>query len=401
MRQRVSQQAKDARRRLRTVTSQNCGKVVARSCYWTVEFLHLFLDLCDAQAFDAPDDGYALAVQAPELARRVRVCDEAGHGAGHYANSAEKHSARVLALSVLGSCSRAAGRLSEADAAFGLAFDLAFGRDSGMAPELAHRSDACKDAQRADFRDLDLKVIADLRRRHAVLLLQTGRNGIAEEIEASLELCRRAEWSAGLADALLLRGVWLTQTSKSGAVDYAEAMRLADQGTPRGRRTFSGAVQNLALAITTHGVSLPEQESAYRLLQRVREMLAKRPKSVRKMKVYWTEGLLLSNLGVSRHAARRLAKARAGFAELSSPVDFVLVTLDLASIYRQDGELKLLRQLVENTFETMASLSDDPRLMELIEPWRRSPAATVNVAAAVRELAGLSGVSGLGAVRGS
>ena len=192
-------------------------------------------------------------------------------------------------------------------------------------------------------------------------------------MERAVELCRQASLAPCLADALQLRGLMLTYTAKGGAADYVEAMRYADLRTARGRRTFSAAVQNLALAATTQAVTLQEQEQAYKLLQTVKEMLAKQPKSVRKMKVYWTEGLLLQNLGVSRHAARRLLKARQGFRELNQLVDFVLVSLDLATLYCEEADQASLHELAEETCRVVAEESEEPRLLELLHPWLRAP----------------------------
>ncbi|MEM6793826.1 MAG: hypothetical protein AAF725_07570, partial [Acidobacteriota bacterium] len=348
MRHRKSRQEKEAKRRLRSVTPDNCGKVVARSCYWTVDFLLLYLDACDDRAFDVPQDGYALAVQAPELARRIEV----GPEPGQFASNLERASSRVLSYAVFGSCCRAAGRLSEAEAALGLASDLAQGQE------------------------IEIEAQAELTRRSAVLLLQQDHPEANVQIERAVELSRRASYRAGLADALQLRGLArIYGGAKAGASDLVEAMCHADLKTERGRRNFSGAVQNLCFAATQQAVTLQEQEQAYKMLQTVKEMMARQPKSVRKMKVYWTEGLLLHNLGVSRHAARRLIKARQGFRELGQYADFALASFDLAAVYRDDADSRALDELVAETCRIVAEESGEPRLLEMLRPWRREPAA--------------------------
>lgn len=109
-----------ARRRLRRVTPDNAGKVVSSDIYWTVPFLELYLEKCDAVAFEAPAEAYKLAFHAPSLADLIGV----GNRAGEYATEREKLSHQIRARCVLGSACFRIGKNDDATRAYAQAQDL-------------------------------------------------------------------------------------------------------------------------------------------------------------------------------------------------------------------------------------------------------------------------------------
>ena len=85
------------------------------------------------------------------------------------------------------------------------------------------------------------------------------------------------------------------------------------------------------------------------------------------------EGLLHSNLGFTRQAERVLQKARKGFIRLSDPVDFVLVTIDLARVLLLDGEDDKYERLQHETIAALREMTTPAELEEALTQWRRQP----------------------------
>ena len=351
----VADERQRARERMRYVKPKIAGKVLAHHRYWTIQFLDLYLERCDETAFDVPADAYLLAQHLPEVARRIRV----GPKAREWDTPLEKMGGIVMALAVKGSCCRAADEIAEAELCFGRAF-------GGLGK---HK--------------VSPLVMAELHRRYAALLLLKKSEDFSQHIERSLQAAESASFAPGLADALALRGIATTETHPAGAVqDFIEAARLADLRSPRGDRTARASLHNVAYTVAYRSVSLRDQETALRLLTRLKSSLKGTPTSVRKLKVLWIEGLLLGNLRIERHSKRQLMKARKGLLGLNDIGSFLVVSIDLYRLLVEFGDETEAQDLSRETVAIAESRIQDPGLLGRLRSWvdrKPSPEAILEI----------------------
>lgn len=100
---------------------------------------------------------------------------------------------------------------------------------------------------------------------------------------------------------------------------------------------------------------LGRTEEAYRRLPEVRELIRTRAPRLERLRFLWTEGLLRQRVGQIELAEEALKQVRNGFVAASIPVDVALVSLDLASLYLEDGRTAEVRQLVAEAAPLFAS----------------------------------------------
>ncbi len=342
MRPKLSAAHKAARRRMSNVTPENCGKVLARSSYWTRHFLDLYLDRCDEAGLHLPADGYLLAQQAPELAARIRI----GEVPGEFKTEADKLSARVTALAVLGSCCRSVEKLREAELAIKWAQDLAVG--ARLTP----------------------KAGCELVRRQAVLKWSQGAPDAEAWIDHAVEMAERLEELPNLADALVLRGTYLAKLERGGVEDVARGMSIASLKDTRGRRTFDAAMFNISKRAVRSG----DRAAATGWLSKVKKRMARFPRSIQKVRASWVEALFSADLGSIRYGVRLLEKARRNFIELNAPEDFLLCSMDLIGVHFLDAEFQEAHKIIESTLRELEALGScgawATELAPLLESWK-------------------------------
>lgn len=344
MRQKISEIEKLARRRMRLVTPQNSAKILGHDRFWTLSFLRLYLEECDARVADYPGEGYLLGQHAPELARRIPV----DRGEDSYDDEAAQRSWQVEALAVFGSTCRASSRFTEAEYAYRRAFELS-------ELEVHDRSRA------------------ELLMRFAVFKATIEEVDVVPLVKEAKRLFEDSRFLVGQADALVILGILPTfRGAPAGISDLVRALCLADGKTRRGARTYAAALQNLSMAVSDQGVSFSEQETAYVLIQEVKRLLRRSPRSVRKMRVFWVEGLLLLNLGSQALAESRLSKARKGLELLRDPFEFALVSLDLSFVQYRDGRRANALDILCATQDQVRKWTSDVRLLEALKQWRPS-----------------------------
>lgn len=352
---------------MRWVKPETAGKVLGHYRYWTVQFLELYLERCDETALDVPADAYLLAQHAPELARRIRIGDEAGE----YESATEKLSGIVMALAVKGSCCRANAELDEASLCFRRAFE-----------GLNHRK-------------AEPRVMAELHRRYAALLAVLKSPAAMDHVESSLECCRANGYSAGEASGLVLRGYIRSETHPADAIlDFIEASRVADSRSTRGKRTTRAALQNVIGTVASRPIGLRDQENALRLLQRLKNELKGTPTNVRKLRVLWIEGRLLANLRIDRHAERQLRKARKGFLGLGKAIDYAIVSVELIRFLLKAGDSDKASFCAEETWDQLGSLKCDRRHLEIIGRWTAQKLSVDNAQATLEALLAIKPLRG-------
>ncbi|MCG8456132.1 MAG: hypothetical protein MI919_07610 [Holophagales bacterium] len=311
-------QARRARalRRLSYVTPENGEKVFGHDRYWTLAFLQVFLDACRYRCLDVPEEILPLARLAPELAALVRVGDDSED----FPSERDRRSWRVFAAAVHGEVARAAGRRAEADRAFRRAYALC-----GEGPVLAVAA-------------------ADLALRQAALQAEEGSSEAPPTLERALELFRhpvvgrQAGSREGLAEALLLRAAFRASVGEAGMIDAAEAAYRAGPGKGRPGRVLAVAVHRVFQETGARHVQAEHHQTALALLHRIRRRhFSHAVRSMPKMRLFWTEGRVLSTLGITRMAVRRLEAACQGFERLGAGWEVAAVNFDLAISLVMEG----------------------------------------------------------------
>ncbi|NJL26636.1 MAG: tetratricopeptide repeat protein [Thermoanaerobaculia bacterium] len=334
----------EARRKLRKLNlPKEAAAVLEDSSCWSEPFCLAFFDACDAALYEDPRAAFPLAEVAPRLARRVPA---------ESCTPQRRRELETHALAILGGAHRALGRLAEADASYAEALRL-------IADEpIAAREEA------------------NVCRRLAVLRMDQGK------FDEALELVRRAvaiyrsgtgiEDRQNLAWALLVEGtVHFENKHSSEAIRlYAEALRHADPR--RGPRIYYAALHNLSFALA-QGASHPtDLAAALNYLRLARRRLRGNRQSLQRLKHRWAEGIILMKFGSTRRAEAALQVVREGLVELQTPYEVAMVSLDLSSIYLDEGRFGELRSLAAETFALFRSLAIDREASAALVLWQEA-----------------------------
>ena len=329
-----------ARRQLRRLKlPEQAPKVLNHHCYRTPELCELFCQACDRWLLQDPDAGLAMAMVAAQL---VQTLPE----------STRKRQLRVQALSILGSAQRAVGELEEAETAFQRAFD-------------SHRLEAVDSAGEAD-----------LLRRHAALLVdQDELEGAALAAQRSVELLTPAapggEADHRLGAALVQRGIVALRRERLDTAIDDFGLALGSLDPKRDERVYDDAIRHLALSLRSTP-DLGQINRALGYLSTARAALQGRRGSLARNRLLWAESALQIRLGATRRAEKGLLRARAGFVRLGSVSNLVLVSLELAILYRGQGQLEELRHLARETLDECRRLGAGRKALGLLRSWQRA-----------------------------
>ena len=347
----LSKLEKDARRRIGWITADNAGKVVTKDIYWTVAFLNMYLDRCDELGMDRPSEGLALALHAPNLSRLIGI----GERPGEYRSPMEKASYEVLSLAVLGSLCRRAGRNDDAERNYSHAFDIV--RKERIMPA----------------------VQAEILLRYGYFKTCLGSEDAIEYLDRAVQMGQEGGTNDSLAEALNARGHWYANRGEweSANRDFSDALIFVNRKSSKGKRTAAAAIVNLAFTIASGSLDFDAQTRALECIRRARGRIPRLTHI--KCRLLWMEGIINRNLLFWRPAARLLIRARKGMLQLSEAADFVLVSLDLATVYYLEGETEKYKRLQESTtaaFEEIAGDEENRRqLLEALNRWRELPIA--------------------------
>lgn len=339
------------RRRIRSITPENAGKVISRDIYWSVPFLELYLEKCDAVAFERPADAFRIAHHAPGLADWIGI----GRRQGEYPTEDVKRSYRIRARSVFASTCFRIGQIAEARTQY----------------ENARLLLEARDADGDDMRYAK----ADFLMRWGNFHTKTRERGDDEGLRLlneALELLTELQ-APDLSAGLTLRGSWFWYAGQNqrAAIDWAQALSIASKhpNNAPSRRILIAALGNLSLLLAQTTLYVLDQDRVLALIHQARKRLASQHLSAIKAKLHWIEGTLNRRLQLDRAALRLLEKARDGFRELKMPEEYLIVSLEKAIILESQGDaLDVLR---EEVTETLSELHAEQALLEIASGWCR------------------------------
>lgn len=349
---------------MRLVSPENAGKVLSADIYWTVPFLALYLERCDALAFEDPRQAHLLARHAPGLAALIGV----GARPGEYTGDVQKRSFRVHALAVHAGICRRIGEVTEAVSQYRHAFDLL---EAGQ---------------------VDSKARAELFSRFGLLKLQ------AEDMESALSFFTRAIElhegdPPGQAQVLVLRAgwYWTNGEPKNSGLDLAHALSEAAKcpADPRSSRAVICAFNNLTRLVAENQLPMDERSQVIRLVSAARKRLSRARTSPIKMKLLWAEAMMSRSLFFTPHALRLLLRAREGFRLLGVPIEFAIVSVETALLMREEGDFQALEELRRDTEESLLQMTQDVLFLEILKRWtlRESSEGLLEVKQALEEMA--------------
>ena len=301
-------------------------------------FLKRYYDWLDQLIFEDPQAGLPWAEVAPRLALMA-----AGNKDPKTLQECREYV--VMAYALAGGAYRAVSRHDDAEKQYRIAFGI------------------------IESETISQEVRVNLRRRFAYLRICQGRPGEAMDL---LEL----EGLEGLERirTLLCRGYALDKLKRfSEAAGYfcqvLERINLKSKPRPSAaiKRLHRSAVLNLANAVKELGPS-----SCWKALghvARAKKLTPHRP-SLPLCQLHWVEGLIWGKLWshdtptgfpLTNEAERALKRALHGFLYLRLPWEIVLVSLDLAQLYRALGRWDELLEISLETLQRFRVLSGDTR----------------------------------------
>ena len=332
-------------------------RILADDAYWNVPFLERYLMRCDEVGVHEPKTAYEMSAPVVDLAdTRISILGRPGA----YKSAVERRSYRVQARIVRAQAAKGVGECGEAEDLYAAAFRLA-------------------------EEEIGTSVRTRLHTRYAWLLFMQSNPEAVEHAQKAIEL---KSDKVTLAAALLARAASAHKfENKTRLDDLASALALTktERTSKRGRRVFYAALHALAKILSDSNPLPDTQAKAYVLLGEVKSYLAGRPKSVAKMQVYWQMGRIAWNLGYDKHGPRLMRKARQGFRELGEPFELAMISLDLAGLYLESGELEEYAELVADTYEFLESFGD-AKLLKALSSWSRGLRTTKAELAKTRQV---------------
>ncbi|MEM1177268.1 MAG: hypothetical protein AAGM22_02890 [Acidobacteriota bacterium] len=331
------EQRRRARRRLRFVTPQNASKVLRHDRYWSSAFWALLLEECRWRRLTDPAAACALARHGPALVARIGELAEASRRSGGarggrrpelFSSDVAQHSALVRSWSVLADCERLAGSLEAARTA------------------LSRAVDAARTARR-----VQIVAACELTRQRALFDLSAGSSAGASVALAELPgTLREALARDGSNDEIALahaEGLLVLaslprqfQVAASGAPERPALLcECAAFARPRhrlGSPIFDAALDALDRSLDGSRPAPGVLEASGRWLRQARRQPFRRGEKLRRLRLSWAEGRVLSLLGIGRLAERRLERCQRGLGDLGpgegrgEPGLYALATLDLA-----------------------------------------------------------------------
>lgn len=189
------------------------------------------------------------------------------------------------------------------------------------------------------------------------------------DLESSLQ---RAKRSFEAAERLLLEAIACYRELCDGHMEGRALLNVANLYWMRGRLNESLAAMEeaaklldvereptllYALKKNTMLVlgDLGRLDEARALLPEVRELGRSQDSRLERLRLRWTEGLLLSRAGQVELAEEVLRQVREGFIAAGIGYDVALVSLDLAAVYQEHRRNQEVRRLARETYPLFAS----------------------------------------------
>ena len=307
--------------------------LLGHSKFWKTEVMELLLQHVDELACSTPEAALPLAKMAPDFAQRLP-------------ESTDVFLVRAFAL--LGSVHRAIGDFQESARFF-------------------------EDAKAQPVGNLEL---ADVFRRESYLREEVG------DIDRAFDLVNRAihiyRLEGDLFDrtplgwSIAARGHYHYCSGRSGEalVDLSAAVGLIDcRVDPKG---YYGAIHNLSVLLVEEGTHHEVHTTLDHLHVASRCLVGHSQRHLAKYKLRWLQGLAYIRFGAVRKAESNFMTARKGFADVRAPLEFAVVSLDLAGIYFDERRWEKLREIALETFRICKGLSATREMLAALALWGRA-----------------------------
>lgn len=272
--------------------------------------------LCELVIDKSFETGFVSPVEAVELGE-LGVAIAENLDVERYSSSLVRD-LQARASSMLGNARRLTGDLRGAEEAFGEA--------EGLLEE--GTGDVIEEARLYSF---TASLRSDQRRFEEAVRLA----GHAETIY------RRAGDHHLMARSMVSRGLFTAYSGDAeGAIAILESA-LANLEPEQDRRVTLAAQHNLILCLNECG----RLQEALKLLVKARPLYAKYGDPWSRTGLRWLEGKIAAGLERAQEAEHAFSEARQSYLELEKPLDFALVSLDLAALHLGEGQTDSARRV--------------------------------------------------------
>ena len=336
------EQAKAARR-LRLLDLSNVGKILDHDRYWTVQFIHVYLEHCEDVLKARPHEAHKLVGFMPLL---ITQFASVGDRVVDIASEADRCALHVWSLAILAASLQRIGQKRQASQAINEAHErLLFCRTAPLGE--------------AKLRCLEAESWPE-----AV--------GTLRGIQRAVEIYNQLGDHNRAAKALILRGqIHRTRECGAGAHDWTRALELANGRTAQGRRLFDEALDLLLTAAKEDLFFIGQEVVVVRLSELARHQRRRRRYKA-SASLDWIVGQIYLNLGICAYGRQWLKRARQSHCKLGQANQLLEVSLTMASSMQTDLERPERTPLARATCRDLAALDRDD-LVEAIDPWLEAP----------------------------
>jgi len=308
--------------------------LTTRRKFWRVELFDLYLERCDELLFRTPAEGLELCLHAPLYATRV---------AGANPESISGPVLQLRALSHLGNAYRA-------------------NEDYGSAEDLFRKA-------RRHEAQAPAHVIADLYRRLAYLRIFQHDPEVFDLIGEAIAIHKRGNLVErhGLGECLLCRGHAFHEFELPGRSLEDWTAALSHLSMRRDPKPYYAALHNLAVWAAFFGTKR-ELARARANLEPALSLLSAHPRRhFARYKLRWLLALMEARLGHAGAAELGLLEARSGLERLKLPYEVGMVSIDLATLYLEQGKEEKLRHVAKRAIALFRKLGIEPHARKALE----------------------------------
>lgn len=129
------------------------------------------------------------------------------------------------------------------------------------------------------------------------------------------------------------------------------------------------AIHNLAYIVGLTAISPADLDLALKHLAKARRMIKSGIKSIPRLKLKWLEGVILTKFASGNLVERVFKSARRGFVKAGAIADAACVSLDLGVLYRDQRRWEELEALAGETYELLQGQLADVEALGALRLW--------------------------------
>jgi tetratricopeptide (TPR) repeat protein len=217
--------------------------------------------------------------------------------------------------------------------------------------------------------------------------LRSSQRRFAESItnyDKAIAIYRRMEDRHLQAKGLISKGIALSKAGDPEASIRLQRQALEMVDGQREPRSLLAAHHNLLVDLTAAG----RVTEALEQLGRVRALHSKNGEAVNQLRLLWIEGQLLRQQGDREAAEHALLQVKDAFSKLEVPYDWALASLELATLYAEQGRTAEIKQLAVEMIQIFQALEIQRETIAALMLFRQAAEAETATLALIQHIAG-------------